>query len=641
MELLYLFVDKFNNINKQEFNFSSVIRFSFDVESKKLDIIKDERNKINLSNFFNKTDKKNNMTISNISAIIGKNGTGKTNVFRCLENIFSGEKSKVILVFEDNKELFCYENIEITLTNKDIIHNRHDFNEFISKYHFTYHSQFFYPYKKEVNMVKDIKEINKINDNSDVVLKFNCQIDEKYNKILCKNHSPFCDYRICNDCYNNNSLEKYINSSKFNQMLKFIEEVQKGFGIEYFGDIEKEISIKLLTDAFLNIDVVNDENLNILLFEFYTRIIPEFKKGINYWKNEIDNAKNTNSNKIKNSIQLFLNELNLFYAILNEFLMNLENNIKEFSKSNSQITEKDIFNNMNIKFINMTNFLKEANNFNKLLDDIYNDLGDLLKEIKNIGNIKLKVDLVLNKQYKQMITQIKNYFNQNNFKNYDKIKDLVSDKKLIVENNYFFTKNNYFDKVSELLNMDEFIVNTSSNYFLFSTLLLNIKESIKACLYAKKQNLLLFIDDVEISFHPELQRTFINDVIKYISKENPMNNLKIQLIISTHSPIIITDLPSDNIIFLDKDEKHNCIVQRTQTKTFGANIYQLFKDAFFMSEIVGEFAKEKINNIIEILSKNKLTEEDKEQVNLIIGIIGEPVMQKILKDMLEAKNDEN
>ena len=104
---------------------------------------------------------------------------------------------------------------------------------------------------------------------------------------------------------------------------------------------------------------------------------------------------------------------------------------------------------------------------------------------------------------------------------------------------------------------------------------------------------------------------------------------------------MVSDLPSDNVIFLKKDEDSGeCIVEkRSDKKTFASNIHNLFADGFFMKSTIGEFAREKIIEVINILnSKEKsISSEDRKYINSIIDIIGEPIIAGKLKNMLAQK----
>lgn len=72
--------------------------------------------------------------------------------------------------------------------------------------------------------------------------------------------------------------------------------------------------------------------------------------------------------------------------------------------------------------------------------------------------------------------------------------------------------------------------------------------------------------------------------------------------------------------------------------TFAANIHDLFADSFYMDKgFVGEFAREKINDLFERIFK--ISKED--EILLIekeIRLIGEPFVQMSLLKHLENQN---
>ena len=71
---------------------------------------------------------------------------------------------------------------------------------------------------------------------------------------------------------------------------------------------------------------------------------------------------------------------------------------------------------------------------------------------------------------------------------------------------------------------------------------------------------------------------------------------------------------------------------------FGANIYDLMKNQFFMENTVGEFATKKLNNLAkEIEGLNRGNEENIEDIEYFVDQIGETVIRKILKKKLEDR----
>ncbi len=130
-----------------------------------------------------------------------------------------------------------------------------------------------------------------------------------------------------------------------------------------------------------------------------------------------------------------------------------------------------------------------------------------------------------------------------------------------------------------------------------------------------------------------LFRLFINSFSKF--------TIPIQFIISTHSPFMLSDIPQKNIIFLDKDEQGNCKVVdglKDKKQTFGANIHTLLSDSFFMEDgLMGEFAKGKIDEVIDYLNNKDTKIKDDEQAQQLIDIIGEPIVKNQLQKMLDSK----
>ena len=85
--------------------------------------------------------------------------------------------------------------------------------------------------------------------------------------------------------------------------------------------------------------------------------------------------------------------------------------------------------------------------------------------------------------------------------------------------------------------------------------------------------------------HPNWQKKLINNldiILKSFKKKNTYTNI----IITSHSPFILSDIPKENVIFLKNGKMEN-----PDIKTFGANIHTLLANGFFMCDgLMGEFA---------------------------------------------------
>ena len=135
-----------------------------------------------------------------------------------------------------------------------------------------------------------------------------------------------------------------------------------------------------------------------------------------------------------------------------------------------------------------------------------------------------------------------------------------------------------------------------------------------------------------------------------------INKKTIYIIFATHSPFLLSDIPKQNVIFLDRYKKDdievktgnqkfgNCKVLnglKEKKQTFGANIHTLLSDSFFMENgLMGEFAKNKIQEIMDFLNDKKTIEEisTKEgQIKQVILSIGEPFLKQKLLEMYYRK----
>jgi len=174
-----------------------------------------------------------------------------------------------------------------------------------------------------------------------------------------------------------------------------------------------------------------------------------------------------------------------------------------------------------------------------------------------------------------------------------------------------------------------------------------------------QDTIILCIDEGENYLHPNWQKKYINYLHEFL--KNNFHNKQIHLILTSHSPFLLSDLPKENVIFLDKfDEKTkekylklnidglengNCINVSKEIKLnpFGANIHTLLSHGFFMKDgLMGEFSKNKINGVLKLLKqKNKLSKKNEKVCKNIISIIGEAILKSTLETMLTDKLNPN
>ena len=154
----------------------------------------------------------------------------------------------------------------------------------------------------------------------------------------------------------------------------------------------------------------------------------------------------------------------------------------------------------------------------------------------------------------------------------------------------------------------------------------------------------VILEEIELYFHPQLQREFIKYLLDGLRQVRLVNLLAVSVIIVTHSPFVLSDIPTANILPLEDGEPKDRKLQ-----SFGANIHDILNSNFFMEEgAKGLFAEWIITEILKALaiySKPHNRRTGKEgtflvnypQVKLrrLIETIDEPIVRKLLAEQYE------
>lgn len=150
------------------------------------------------------------------------------------------------------------------------------------------------------------------------------------------------------------------------------------------------------------------------------------------------------------------------------------------------------------------------------------------------------------------------------------------------------------------------------------------------------ESILLLIDEIDLYLHPEWQRQILHDLLAAIQEEFP--DKYFQIMLTSHSPIILSDVPQENSIFLKRNEEGKIVQDKHDVQTFGANIYTLYKDAFFIKDglAMGKFARGKINSWIEEIKEGRDNEDD---IKKKIELIGEPIIRKRIERIVQERGE--
>ncbi|MEL4886922.1 AAA family ATPase [Pectobacterium betavasculorum] len=148
------------------------------------------------------------------------------------------------------------------------------------------------------------------------------------------------------------------------------------------------------------------------------------------------------------------------------------------------------------------------------------------------------------------------------------------------------------------------------------------------------KNIILLLDEYEEHLHPEWSRLFFSYLVNLL--EEFKDSATTQIILATHSPYIISDLPKENVIKLTYDGESRTVDECHFA--FGSNIYDIICDSFFLNNTMGEFARLKIDKMIkQLMSDESLSDIMHEQYQCLIDMIDDSYLRSHLQNMLDTK----
>ena len=142
----------------------------------------------------------------------------------------------------------------------------------------------------------------------------------------------------------------------------------------------------------------------------------------------------------------------------------------------------------------------------------------------------------------------------------------------------------------------------------------------------------IILDEVELCFHPEYQRTFLYKLLQSIERLHLNTYCGFNVIITTHSPFLLSDIPQSNVLYL---EDGHVVDKRCMQNPFAANVNDILRQSFFLKNgFMGEFAKRKILKAIDDYNKKKL---DTDEANELVELIGEPLLKDRLSEVIKEE----
>ena len=299
------------------------------------------------------------------------------------------------------------------------------------------------------------------------------------------------------------------------------------------------------------------------------------------------------------------------------------------------------------------NYLEE--NVSNHEDSGFNLLLDIVKELDK-NEVKDETRKII-KEYVESIIDIVNIFRE--------IRDngsLIDNKsssillKYVNNNRSLFEKLNdkllRYTKSKELVNdryislkkyNNDYALNETPDYHMSTGEgnLIEIFSRIYSYLLMYEKNaedIILIVDELETGMHLEWSRRLINILIKNLSEilETEGMENKIQLIFTTHSPYMLSDIKPENVIMIEKNQETGYSEGKVLQNTFAKNIQEIMKENL-IDNIYGDFALAKINSMIERLNGEEEQEGNEEELLKEIHLISEPILRNKLLEMYDKK----
>lgn len=575
MELLYFWIKKYRNLKNIDFNLSNKEKFHYNPETRGLS---EEQSSNYFPYFFG-----NN--ISHVTGIFGANGAGKTNTLRLMmESLISGRNNKVkdaIFIYSDKNKYYLYsQGITITQLNDRFI-QIDDLERFRSSISFIFFSNHFDSFNLELTDTTSTQYRGQYNISTNFLVRNDClnrlNRDPKFQQLSF-------DQTI--NIHNKTELNRQVRLSRKYRQRELLVGTPKYIVIS-ISDVDEEQLKDKADNLFKDLELLGKKagNQKRIRFLFYL-----FKALILNILNQINFSAGVNQDSIIDSI---LNNLERIAVIDTKFSIDL---VETFVAEVKNSIETPFLEHFAPKFDNISVILKNA-------------------EMLIRSNNRVSHD---DKAF---------YLN------------IVDDSLQVID--AFFSA--YIDNqaITEALDFrfsfDRFAFNVlSSGEYALLALFGRINSVLKKDL---NKNIILLLDEAELSLHPHWQVCFLKTMLNFMVKE--FAEKKVQIILTSHSPFIVSDLPSNCIILLERDGyKVKLKEQLSKNKeTFGANIHHLFMENFFMQDsLMGEFAREKINDLAKVIyERDTFSPEEYDFYKRSVQMIGEPFIRtKLLEKLING-----
>lgn len=590
MELLYIWIDKYRTFEKQGFNFSG--KFDVKYEDGKIDITKNEE-------FINIYPKH----ITGISGLFGKNAVGKTSILDLIGMMIEAR----------------FTNNEMTEKKEKDPHIKSSYGQRAKQEKKKYVASYFLIYYYGVNgdgedifvfETNNSKQYIELFANSSKVTEDVSGRGKDIDYFDGKGWLPFVFTKMGSELILKNNTHKYNDGIIEDvSIILFKKRFKNLKGIDYYKNGEEvRISLKrrniVLKSNYMFKKIVflvsqmktncsglyrNSEYiLYIDMNDVYTYMLDE--KEPNYF--DIDKTiKEYNSFDIGGFTENQKTVVEFVYKyLIYAFYSIIYSRGKFDEKQRTYITD--------IKDVEMegNSYENIKDYYHKIMEYVFRYLGNEKVSLDEFIRIEKAIENILEKKTELGIN-IK--YNENRFSiAFNKESKIDEMEDFFI---FFVDESEHKDDEEGISIMQNFIEsridNLSEGEFENLSIYAALDEQININMLEKKKYILL-LDEIEQSMHPEMCRQLISNLILYLKS---YKNKEFQIILSSHSPFVVSDIPCENVVYLQREGEQS-IVTKPKINTFGANIHTLLKDSFFMDSTIGGFAESRIKTILEVVN---------------------------------------